>query len=212
MKRKISFVSAFAALAILLAGCAGAPSVKLDPASKSALKTVAVKKEVPLPADMFYQGRAQSIGMGLGGLIGYAIAQGATSDKEVIQQVLKKNNINVGEIVADSFASQLRSSGKFALADGTVAEDAQFQFEVVMFGLGQTQGFASTLYPTLGVNGSLKSKDGKVLWQKYEFITPLNKENSIGAEPESYAKDPELLRQAFTKAAGALTKLFIENL
>ena len=211
MFKKLS-ISVITAATILLAGCAGAPSVKFDQASKASIKSVQIKKDVPIPADIFYQGRAQSIGLGVGGLIGYAIAQGATSDKEVIQQVLKQNNINVGEIVSSSFASQLRESGKFSLADGSTTEDAQFQFEVVMYGLGQTQGFASTLYPTLGVNGSLKSKDGKVLWQRYEYITPLNKENSIGAEPEMYAKNPDLLRQAFTKAASALTKLFIEGL
>jgi hypothetical protein len=209
---KMSLISAIAAISILLTGCAGAPSVKLDQAIKNSVKTVTVRKDVPLPADMFYQGKAQSIGMGLGGAVGYAIAQGATSDKEIIQQILQKNNINVGEIVADTFTSQLRSSGKFSLSEGSVPEDAQFQFEVVMFGLGQTQGFANALYPTLGVNGLLKSKDGKVLWQKYEYVTPLNKENTIGAEPSAYVKDPELLRQAFTKAATALTALFIKSL
>lgn len=212
MKSKSSLISAFVVAAMLLAGCAGAPSVKLDQASKGSLKAVAIKKDAPLPADMFYQGRAQSIGLGIGGAIGYAIAQGATSDKDIIRQTLQKNNINVGEIVATTFTDQLRASGKFAVSDDGTPEDAQFQFEVVVYGLGQTQGFASTLYPVLGVNGSLKDKQGKVLWQKYEYITPLNKENSIGAEPEAYAKNPELLRQAFTKVATTLTRLFIEEL
>jgi len=211
MIKKLS-ISALSTLAILLSGCAGAPSVKLDQASKSAIKSVDVKPNAPLPAEMFYQGRAQSIGLGIGGLIGHAIAQGVTSDKEIIQQVLKANKINVGEIVATSFASQLRESGKFPLAESGTPGDAQFQFEVVMYGLGQTQGFATTLYPTIGVNGALKRSDGKVLWQRYEYITSLNKENTIGAEAQAYAKDPELLRQAFTKAAAALTKVFVEEL
>lgn len=211
MIKKLS-ISALSVLAIVLSGCAGAPSVKLDPSSKSAIKSVAVKPNAPLPPEMFYQGRAQSIGIGIGGLIGHAIAQGMTSDKDIIQQVLKTNKIHVGEIVASSFAGQLRESGKFSLADAGAPADAQFQFEVVIYGLGQTQGFATTLYPTIGVNGALKGNDGKVLWQKYEYITPLNKDNSIGAEAEAYAKDPELLRQAFTKAAAALTQLFVNDL
>lgn len=205
-------VCVLVAMTIVLSGCAGAPTVKFNQANKSLIKSVQVKKDVSLPPEIFYQGRAQSIGMAIGGIAGYAIAQAGASDKELIQQVLKQHNINVGEIVASSFASQLRESGKFALTDGGNNEDAQFQFEVVMYGLGQTQGFATTLYPTLGVNGSLKTKDGKVLWQKYEHISPLNKENTIGAEPEAYARNPELLRQAFTKAASALTKRFIESL
>jgi len=211
MFKKLS-ISAISALAILLSGCAGAPTKKLDSAGKSAIKSVAVKPDAPLPSEMFYQGRAQSIGLGIGGVIGHVIAQGMTSDKDIIQQTLKTNQINVGEIVATSFASQLRESGKFPLADGGAPGDARFEFEVVMYGLGQTQGFASTLYPTIGVNGALKRPDGTVLWQKYEYITPLNKENTIGAEPEAYAKDPELLRQAFSKAAAALTKLFVDDL
>lgn len=154
MFKKLS-ISAISALAILLSGCAGAPTKKLDASSKSGIKSVAVKPDAPLPPEMFYQGRAQSIGLGIGGLIGHAIAQGMTSDKDIIQQTLKTNQINVGEIVAHSFTSQLRESGKFPLADGSTPGDARFEFEVVMYGLGQTQGFASTLYPTIGVNGAL---------------------------------------------------------
>lgn len=212
MTKKLSIISALSALAILMAGCAGAPTVKFDQANKSALKSVSINKEVPIPTDIYYHGRAQAIGMGLGGLLGSAIASAGTSDKEVIQQVLKKNNINVGDIVATSFASQLRDSGKFSLADGSSAEDAQFQFEVVMYGLGKGSGFSSTLYPTMGINGSLKTKDGKVLWQRYEYITPLNKENSIGAAPETFAQNPDLLRQALTKAASVITKMFVDDL
>lgn len=211
MFKKLS-ISAISALAILLSGCAGAPTKKLEASSKSAIKSVTVKPDAPLPPEMFYQGRAQSIGLGIGGLIGHAVAQGLTSDKDIIQQTLKTHQINVGEIVTTSFTNQLRESGKFPLAGGGTAGDAQFQFEVVIYGLGQTQGFATTLYPTIGVNGALKRPDGTVLWQRYEYITPLNKENTIGAEPEAYAKDPELLRQAFTKAAAALTKLFVDDL
>jgi hypothetical protein len=82
----------------------------------------------------------------------------------------------------------LRESGKFPLAGGGAAGDAQFQFEVVIYGLGQTQGFATTLYPTIGVNGALKRPDGTVLWQRYEYITPLNKENTIAPNPRLTSK------------------------
>ena len=199
-------------IAMLLTACAGAPTVALDQASKQSIQSVSVKPEVVMPNDMFYQGPAQSIGMGIGGLVGYAIAQGATNDKDLMQQTLKKHNINVGDLVASEFTSKLQSAGKIPLSEGADTANAEFKFEVVMFGLGQTQGFASTLYPTLGVNGTLTSKEGKVLWQRYEYVTPLNKDNTIGAEPEAYFKDPELLRSAFKNAATILSRMFVETL
>ncbi|MBA4111528.1 MAG: hypothetical protein C0487_18255 [Leptothrix sp. (in: Bacteria)] len=199
-------------IALLLTACAGAPTVKLDPTSKQSIQSASIKTEVAMPADMFYQGPAQSIGMGVGGLIGYAITQNMTSDKDAVKATLTAHNINVGQLVASEFANELRSAGKIPLAEGSNAGNAEFKLEVVVFGIGQTQGFASTLYPTLGVNGTLTSKEGKVLWQRYEYVTPLNKENTIGAEPAAYVKDPELLRSAFKKAAGIVSRMLIETL
>lgn len=207
-----TFKASVICLTLLLTACAGAPTVKLDQVSRQSIQSASIKSEVPMPADMFYQGPAQSIGFGIGGLIGYAITQNMTSDKDAVKATLVKNNIDVGQLVASEFATELRAAGKIPLAEGGQPGNAQFKFEVVVFGIGQTQGFASTLYPTLGVNGTLTSTDGKVLWQRYEYLTPLNKENSIGAEPEGYVKNPELLRSAFKKAAGIVSRMLIETL
>jgi hypothetical protein len=188
-------------------------TVKAKPDVVAAIKTAHIGNDVPLPEKMFFQGRAQSIGMGVGGAIGGAIADKVSKKEppDQILEIMREHKIDLPSIIKSEFAKAMQTAGHIVAVDD-MAGDVKIDLAVVMYGLGQRQGFSAVLYPVLRVEAKMTRADGMVIWQKEDYITPLNKENSGGHTFEEYVQQPELLRATWTNIAGITSREVLRSL
>ena len=199
-------------LSMLLAACAGAPKVAMSDSARTSVHTVSVDPKVTLPPDMYYQGPGQT-GLMMLGIVGALAAQSsAATPKARLQAVMDEHHISVPEIVAAEFAKQANAGTTMKFAVGTEPADASLALEVRMYGIAQSQGFGTTLYPTFTVAATMKKADGTVLWQAVDFVTALNGENKEGHTIEEYLKDPELIRKSFTSGSDIVTRMLVSDL
>jgi hypothetical protein len=211
LSRAASFFSCIL-VASVLAGCAGAPTQRMSVADRATIKTVTVNPEVQMPQAMFFHGQAQSAAA-VGGLVGALVgAEMAKGPSEQIVAKLKEKQIVLPEIVKSEFQRAAAASGALAFADNAASADGELTFAVNVYGFGQTQGFSPLLYPLMNVSATLKKKDGSIAWQKTEFATPHNSENTLGHKFDEYMANPELLRATLTNMSGILSRLLVKDL
>jgi hypothetical protein len=206
------WISALCLVAVALTGCAGLPTVKMSPDDRAQTKAVRIASNVPLPEDMFFHGRAQSMGA-VGGLLGAAMVASVGSEpKETILNTMKTNGIDLSMIVKAEFSKALTAAGQVNVVNANEPADGELSLIVNMFGFGQTQGFSALLYPVLNVSATLTSTDGRVIWQKTDYISPQNDENTGGHRFEEYVQQPELLRSTWTNIAGIVSRLLVKDM
>src|SRR5579872_6750425 len=93
-------------LLISMSGCAS--NTVFSPAEKAAIHNVSVNPKVNMPQGISYYSSAQMGAMLGGGLLGYAIADGATSGKrEHITSEMKKNSIAVDAMLKESLVDKI---------------------------------------------------------------------------------------------------------
>lgn len=212
MKTKMLKLLITSAVSILiLSGCAGQNAIRLTDEQRAKIKTVSLDNNVVKPKTAFYQGRAQSVGLAFGVLGALATSGSAQDTGTQLAEFMLKNNIDIGEITNTALAAETKRTNTF-LVTNAGNEDAKFKSEIKIFGLAQSNGLSSTLYPTLGVTSQLIDKNGVVTWEKYEYVTALNSENNQGDTLENFQKDPQKLKSTFENAARIVTKLLVENL
>jgi hypothetical protein len=202
----------FIVAATMASGCAGLSSVEMSPANRAQVKTIKVRADSKMPEEMFFQGRAQSVSAAFG-LIGAVVGEAMSSDpKAQIIATMKSNKIDLPTIVQAEFVKAMQSQNGFRVVDGQSSADAEMVLFVNTYGLGQTQGFSSLLYPLMNVSASLRRPDGTVIWQKTDYVTPQNKENTGGHEFEEYLGKPETLRGTWSNAAGIVSRMLVREL
>lgn len=201
-----------AACVLLTTLGACAASVSMSQRNRGKIQSVTVSDDVPVPDQLYYQGRKESILMGSLGVAG-AAAAGGTGKKtgDVIADVMNKAGIDVGEIAADRFRTQLNSAGVF----GNVVSDCDgcpsIHLSVRFYGFAQPHGLSSQLRATIGVEGTMIDSTGRVLWKKYSYVTALNKQTPSHTLKE-YLEKPELLREGFTVATDTVVSDLIDDL
>ena len=196
---------------LLLAACA-APRVGMTDAARSSVHTVSVEPNVTLPEDMYYQGPGQT-GMAMLGIVGALASQStAATPKARMHAVMDEHHISVPEIVAAEFAKQSNAGTTMKFVVGTEPADARVSLNVLMYGVAQSQGFGTTLYPTFTVKATMTKADGTVLWQATDYVTALNGENKEGHTIEDYLKDPELIRKSFTSGTDIVSRMLVTDL
>ncbi|MFL6699966.1 MAG: hypothetical protein ACJ8GJ_22575 [Vitreoscilla sp.] len=199
------------AASLLLAACANAP-VAIGDNVRASVHTVSVDPAVTLPADMYYQGPGQT-GMMMLGVFGALAAQGtAATPKARLQAAMDANSISVQQIVAAEFAKQASAASPMKFVVGNDPADARVKLVVNMYGIAQSQGFGTTLYPTFNVTATMTKADGTVLWKDTDFVTALNGDNKEGHTIEDYLKDPELIRKSFTSGSDLVGRMLAANL
>lgn len=204
-------VPGICALIVLLTACAGAPTVNLSDADRARVKTVSIKPEVTMPQEMFYQARAQGIGAAFG-LLGALATQGAANEpKEQVPVIMKNNGIEVPNILRVELEKALRTSSLQVVPPESKA-DAEISLQVAVYGYAQKNGLSNTVYPMINVSATMKSPDGKTIWQKTDYITALNGENDVGYEFPQFVEKPERLRETMTKVSGMVTRLLVADL
>ena len=202
------------AIALALAGCAGAPKIKMSKDDRESTKTIRIVSSVQMPSEMFFHGRAQSCAMAMGGAVGAAVcgSQAAKEPKDQILDAMKANDISLPDIVRAEFRKSVTSRDLFTVAEGDQAADADLILAVNVYGLGQTQGFSSLLYPLLNVSATLRKPDGTVVWQNTDFVTPQNSANTGGHEFQQYLRQPELLRATWANASQVVSGMLVDDL
>ncbi len=198
-------------VSLLLAACANSP-VAMSDNVRASVHTVSVDPVVTLPADMYYQGPGQT-GMMMLGVIGALAAQGtAATPKARLHAVMDANNISVQDIVAVEFAKQASAATPMKFVVGNDPADARVKLVVNMYGIAQSQGFGTTLYPSFNITATMTKADGTVLWKDTDFVTALNSDNKEGHTIEDYLKDPELIRKSFTSGSDLVGHMLAANL
>jgi len=197
---------------ILMTGCAGLPSVDMTPADRAHIKAVTIRVDEKLPEEMFYQGRGQAMA-GAFGAIGAVAGMAAAEDpKAQIKATMNKNAISLPTILRTEFEKTMRSQSQFRVAEGQAPADAEMVLIVNTYGLSQSQGFSAVLYPMINVSASLRKRDGTVVWQRTDYVTPQNKENSTGHEFDEYIAKPEHLRTSWSNVSGIVSRMLVREL
>ncbi len=195
---------------LLLSGCSNVKTIPLSDAARQTVTQVIVSPEVVVTPDVFYNGPAESLAFALGGLAGAAVGQAGQADRTRIENTMKASDIGV--IFIKAFRRQLQASNTFALAEHEAAHVGVFRFEIRLYGLGQTQGFSHTLYPLLGVKGTLTDHEGRILWQQYEDIIPLSSQNTLGYDMSVYLQDPARVSEVFQHVSTVISQRFMETI
>lgn len=210
---KLASASSLVAIALALAGCVGAPAVKMSKDDLARTKTIRIVSSVQMPDEMFFQGRAQSCAMAISGAVAAAACPQASKEpKDEILDAMKANGISLPEIVRSEFQKTVTSRGLFTVAGEGEVADADLVLAVNVYGLGQTQGFSKLLYPLLNISATLKKPDGTVAWQNTDFVTPQNSANTGGHEFQQYLEQPQLLRATWANVAQIVSGMLVDDL
>ena len=197
-------------------GCAG---ISLSQKERDAISAISINREVIKPNEAFYYGPEQTAAL-TRALISATTKSGdrtnATSDEETyngkqLAEFIIKEKINIGEIVVKSLEDQISETKVFTITN-TGSEKATLKIEIRIYGLGQSTGFSSTLYPELGVLARLVKPDSTIIWQKYDLVTPQNSENKEGDTLENYFNDSRKLRSAFVNVSRIVARLLVADL
>ena len=198
-------------LFLFLGACAS--TTELTKENESKINAIGINNKVKIPEKAFYHGPGKAVGA-MFGAVGAIIAEATDSNDELIVEYMKKNDINIDDIVLEEFTKQIKLNNKLAgklTSDEIAAPDANLVLEVRIYGIAQTHGFSSEYRPTLGVAAKLVSNSGEILWEEYEFVTALNDETS-GIPFEDYFKDPAVMKDKYENVSRIVVALLIKSL
>jgi hypothetical protein len=200
-------VPALLALVLVLPACHG---VELASEARDSIRIVCVAPEIAMPEklDMFdYQITST-------GLLTFPIASAIGKNRaDEMVGTMARGEISLAEIVRSEFESALSRSGLFQL--GAPGESqATFQLEVFAAGMSRPSAFSLDTTPDLGVEASLVDASGTLLWQQRGYTGGLDKEDKERPAYlyETYSREPEKVREAFTVAARLTAEKLIESL
>lgn len=200
------------AVTVLLAGCAGGPAVNMSPTDKATIKSVTMSTTPALPAEMFFQGRAESFAM-VGGVVGATLAGSVAKEpKAQLLDTMKANNIDLPSILKTEFFGAAKARGLLAQAESPASAQGDLTLTVNIYGFAQTQGFSALLYPLLNVTATIRKPTGEIAWQETAYVTPHNSDNKFGYEFGQYIRDPELMRKTLTNVAGVVSTMLLSPL
>jgi len=211
---RLSAAALFAST-LLLTACATVTTVPIAEDARAHIHVVSVNASVNLPTDMTFMGKGQGTALLLGGpLLGTLIAsKTAEAPKAELIASMQANHIVLADIVAAEFAKEAsKKAGAIQFVVGDAPADARVELSVISYGVAQSQPLGSALYPLLNVSAVMKTPDGRVVWQASEFAGPHNADNKVGHTYDEYAKDPELLRQAFVTGSDIASRMLADNL
>jgi hypothetical protein len=188
------------AVGFLLAGCAA--QVELAPEQRQAVKAVSVAPAIAMPEMPRVFASDSNAGMFFLGPIGMLAAAASSEQPRQFRDFLSSSGIDVREIVRGEFLRQTAQAQRFP----PVVEqggDAVVQLDIEDYGLAP--GFSlrpidKPLSATLRVAARMTSADGRLLWQKTEFVTNLNAETE-SQKFDAWLADRALAERGFRKAA-----------
>jgi hypothetical protein len=207
----LSIAGCVIAMVTMATGCVGLSSIELSETDRAQIKTVKIRADSKMP-DMFFHDERKSLAFS-GGLVGAIVAQTMYNDPEAqILASMKNNKIDIPTIVRSEFSMAMQTQRDFQVVESHTSADAEMVLFVNVYGLGQANGFSSLLYPLLNLSASLRKPDGTVVWQRTDHVGTLNKENTGGHTSDDYIRNPDLLRQTWSNAAGIVSRMLVREL
>jgi len=180
----------------VLSGCA---MVDLNDETKNSIRTYNINEEVTMAGAAYYNGPEGALA-GLGGLVGLVSAlegdEARASNSELIDALIKKNNIDIKAMVLQNFKDKIAEHPDFGTKTMVSADedaDVTFNLFVNQYGIGLSAPFSTEFRPAVLVFSELKSKSGEKMWANYSQISEFNGETAK-APYEEYFKSPELFR------------------
>jgi len=191
-----------------IVGCTPS-NIQIKNESMMAIKSVTLDTNIIVPEEPFVQGGNQVIaGLFLGGL-GSAIE--AKTASAAFQKYLEKNNIQIGDMVLESFKNKMNQNKVFLLKPNS---ETILKLKINSYGFGTSSILIwknQLRKPMLNITATLVGNDSQILWQKTDFITNLSKETKEYTYGE-LAKDPDLVKSSFMQVSDLVTDLILTDL
>lgn len=210
--RSLAAVLLAACLSGVLGGCAGVASVSATAADREKILMVRIDPMIELPAKPYYQGPEQAFAA-VAGVVGAMLAAPDAADAaSKMAAVMHDQHTEISGIVLAEFPSAWETGTPVRFTnDPSAAVDGVMTLKINTWGIGQSQGFNPKLYPLLGISATLKRADGTVAWQKYDFVTPANKDNNEGHTFDEYHAKPELFKRVFDSATRIVSSMLLQS-
>jgi hypothetical protein len=200
MNRRLALLCAVSALT-MLGACATAT---LDPQLKSSIRSVAIARQIELPAKPIVFGDKAGAAFLVGGAIGTSIEQKGSGLPEQFVQLLAAQRIDVRETTRTALRAQLATRG-FKVVDDETQADAVVR--VSQFGYGMTGDILfgdGKRFPLLAMRIDLVRRGGESsVWRSVvssNTVEDINKQLEARSL-QDYFSDPALLRREHDKIA-----------
>lgn len=175
----------------------------------AAIRTVYIDRKVDLPLMPRVQTRSDSWVEGYGGLPAVFRAMDNSQERDTAQY-LDKNNIRIGEMLADAFGAALQARNKFEVLQSPTGADAVIRFVVKSYGVEHTFNPLSSDYRTVLIaKGTMIGSGDRVVWS--QVIDVESDEESLASLKELYG-DPEVMRKHMGIVARMGAKRMVDHL
>ena len=208
---KVCLASQLAITMLVMTGCIGLSTVEMSDADRLQVKTIKIRADNRLPDEMAYHG-PEHAGGSMIGLVGHLVGYAITTDpREQLLATMKTNNIDLPLILQAEFTQAMQSQGDFRVATDGSSADAEMLLIVNRYGL-ITPPLGIGVTPILNVSASLRRPDGRVVWQRTDYVTTNSKGNRDRKALDEYLEQPELLREAWARVSGIVSRMLIDHL
>lgn len=221
-------------LVALLTGCATLMSLNNPDNINS--RYIFIQEPIKMPDAMYYWGKQQSIatalGAGLGGVanINGSVAniadgsaagavvgaaggvQASRAPADQLIAMMQQNQINIPQMFRDELVYQIASRKNMTFVDTASEADAVLDIQIELYGLSQTQGFSSVLYPMMKASVTFRDKAGNRMAVYSDYVSPLRTDNEVNYPEEEFLKDPEKLRFAMWSVINLVTGSIAEDI
>src|SRR5262245_53320192 len=189
---------------VLLACAAGAVAQGTD---LSAIKQVAIDADIPDPGIPLIQSPGGFKAFMIAGGVGAAVDQQEAG--KAFLEYMRKNNIDIRKIVADSFRRVIEQDKPFALGANA---DAKLKLTINSYGFGVAGLFGGDARrPMLNVTASLVASSGTVVWKKTDFLTNLSKLTDSYTY-DQLGQNPQLTIKSFEQVSVLVSRQILADL
>lgn len=208
-------------LIVALSGCTASQRLQLT--DTASLQRVSVSPEIYIPASPYYfladrpgamliNNVASAVAGASAGLASNASLTSLTAFQPVaVEAAIMRHDISVKSIVLEEFRRAVAESRRFDLVPNRSDEQAQFQLEVVKFGLIKPMGPHMKMRPVIELRAWMIDATGKRLWLSQKRVGAGNA--SLPLHPlDDWGADPDLLRDGYRKAAYAVARALLVEL
>jgi hypothetical protein len=181
----------------VLTGCGTTVHIPLDSEKFEHLQDISVVDSVIMPEKAYYYGPSNGVGAALGGYIGALIAESGSTAPEQIEEALKTNNIDVGDMLLEEFKLQLSQHQKMQNKNFVGnSGNAKFNLVIEKYGLEQDGPFSSKYRPIMTVSATLINEQDETIWKASNLVRSF--QTKLKGKPFSeLVSDGSYLRESF---------------
>ncbi len=199
-KLLVVFIMTILSTAIFISGCA--TNMQVAPQTRQAIHSINIDNNIPKPKEIYYMSSLGIASMGFG-VIG-ALTVGETHDvkqKDELMNIIKANNIDIGQIVSQQFTRQLQQNGINVVNGGN--SDATLHINIDNYGLSARSQFSGSMLGPILIFDVELDKDGVVVWKTKNITTTITSDMPRHNLAE-IEQNPQVLVQMWDAAAAKM--------